>query len=79
MIAIYVPMQPLAPVAPFTVGIHNTIFDSMMMNGYAWLLLVGICVFAAALMELLKFIVGKYMLKSWVGRAKKEKIIEAAI
>ena len=79
MIAIYVPMQPLAPVTPFTVGIHNTIFDSMMMNGYAWLLIVVICIFAAALMEFLKFIVGKYILKSWVGRAKKEKIIEAAI
>ncbi|MBK5112243.1 MAG: cation-translocating P-type ATPase [Candidatus Heimdallarchaeota archaeon] len=80
MIAIYVPMQPLAPVTPFTVGIHNTIFDSMIMNGFAWLLLLAICMLAAALMEFLKFIVGKYILKSWVGRPRKEKkIIEAAV
>ncbi len=70
MIAIYVPMQPTAPVAPFTVGIHNTIFDSMIMNGYAWLLIVAICVGAAAITEFLKFIVGKYILKSWIGRVK---------
>ncbi|NHK30823.1 MAG: cation-translocating P-type ATPase [Asgard group archaeon] len=74
MIAIYVPMQPLAPVLPFTVGIHNTIFDSMIMNAYAWLLIVGICVVAAAVMEFMKFIVGKFILKSWVGRVKAEPI-----
>jgi magnesium-transporting ATPase (P-type) len=74
MIAIYVPMQPTTPVAPFTVGVHNTIFDSMIMNGYAWLLIVGICVCAAALTEFLKFIVGKYIMGSWVGRAKAESL-----
>ena len=78
MIAIYVPMQPLAPVSPFTVGINNTIFDSMMMNGYAWLLIIGICIVAAGITELLKFVVGKFILKSWVGRVREDEMTNKA-
>ncbi|MBD3189079.1 MAG: HAD-IC family P-type ATPase [Candidatus Heimdallarchaeota archaeon] len=72
MIAIYVPMQPEPPPVQFTVGINNTIFDSMPINGSAWGLIVGICIIAACLMELSKFIIGKFILHTWIGNAEKE-------
>jgi len=72
MIALYVPMASEH-------GINNTIFNTMPMNAAAWGIIMGICVIAALLTEFAKFIAGKYIMKSWVGRAKKvTKIIEAA-
>jgi Ca2+-transporting ATPase len=76
MIAIYVPMAPVSHGSYFEWGINNTIFDSQPMIGYAWLLIVGICIIAAALMELFKYIIGKFILKEWVGSTKKEAIVE---
>jgi Ca2+-transporting ATPase len=64
MLALYVPMAPEA-------GINNGIFNTMPMNGPAWGIIVGICIIAAMLTELAKFIAGKYIMKSWVGRPKK--------
>ncbi|NHJ46786.1 MAG: cation-translocating P-type ATPase [Asgard group archaeon] len=63
MIAIYVPMNP-------EIGINNTIFDSMPMNAAAWGIIVGICIVSACLMELMKFLVGKFILKSWIGKTR---------
>ena len=73
MIAIYVPMQPNpTPPAPFVSDVTNTIFDSMPLHGYAWLLILGICIIAAFVMEGSKFLVGKFILKEWIGKEKKE-------
>jgi Ca2+-transporting ATPase len=69
-IAIYVPMAPETPVAPFTYDVRNTIFDSMPMNGPAWGIIVGICIFAAGLMEFMKYIIGKYILGKWLGKVE---------
>ncbi|MBN1330980.1 MAG: cation-translocating P-type ATPase [Candidatus Heimdallarchaeota archaeon] len=63
MIAIYVPMSPAD-------GIHNTIFDSMPLNAPAWGVILLICVISAAVMELSKFILGKYVMKEWIGKPK---------
>ncbi len=67
MVAIYVPMKP-------EFGINNTVFNSMPIGLYDWLLVIGICVIAALLMELAKFLVGKYILKHWIGQGPKSKI-----
>ncbi|HUT79994.1 MAG TPA: cation-translocating P-type ATPase [Candidatus Bathyarchaeia archaeon] len=64
MIAVYVPMSPAN-------GIHNTIFDTMPMNAAAWGMIMLICVVSASVMELSKFILGKYVLKEWIGLPKK--------
>lgn len=73
MIAIYVPMKP-------EFGINNTIFDSMPMGLYEWLAVLGICAIAALLMELAKFLVGKFIMKTWIGhRPKSELEIEPAV
>ncbi|MEA2070144.1 MAG: cation-translocating P-type ATPase [Asgard group archaeon] len=60
-LAIYVPMQPEN-------GVNNTIFETMPLSGIDWLLILGICVIAAFIMELSKFIFGKFILKKWRGR-----------
>ncbi|MGC9780761.1 MAG: cation-translocating P-type ATPase [Candidatus Heimdallarchaeota archaeon] len=67
MIAIYVPMNTFN-------GVNNTIFDSMPLTGPAWGLLLGICIIAACIMELAKFLIGKYILKEWVGKAGQTKV-----
>ena len=73
MIAIYVPMRPAD-------GINNTVFNSMPMGGFEWLIVIGICVVAALIMELSKFLIGKYILKEWIGHDKEtEPELEPAI
>ncbi|MCF2143758.1 MAG: cation-translocating P-type ATPase [Candidatus Heimdallarchaeota archaeon] len=70
MIAVYVPMSPVGDV-------NNTIFDSNPMTWDAWLMIVGICVVSALIMELSKFLLGKYVFHEWTG-AKTRKAEKAA-
>jgi len=46
------------------------------MNGAAWGAIMGICLISALLMELYKFLVGKYVLKSWVGSKPKAALVK---
>ncbi len=68
VMVIYTPMNP-------EFGLNNTIFDTMPMTAASWGLLVGICLVSAALMELIKFIIGKFFMKSWVDRSYKKSSI----
>ncbi|NHJ84600.1 MAG: cation-translocating P-type ATPase [Asgard group archaeon] len=64
IMVVYTPMSP-------TDGVHNMVFDTMPLTAAAWGLLLGICIISASLMEFSKFILGKYILKEWVGRKRK--------
>ncbi|MHA1124262.1 MAG: cation-translocating P-type ATPase [Candidatus Heimdallarchaeota archaeon] len=59
MIAVYVPMSPEH-------GVNNTIFDTMPMTGMEWALVMAVCVGSALLMELFKFIVGRFIMHTWI-------------
>jgi len=66
---IYTPMKP-------DFGVNNFVFDTEPMTGAAWGAIMGICLISALLMELYKFLVGKYVLKSWVSSKPKAALVK---
>ncbi|MHA1440574.1 MAG: cation-translocating P-type ATPase [Candidatus Heimdallarchaeota archaeon] len=66
VIVVYVPMNP-------ELGVNNTIFDTMPMTGMEWGLVLAVCVGSALLMELFKFLLGRFVMDTWV-RTKKPAI-----
>lgn len=64
-----------APIGNTPGGVYNTVFNTMPLDGQEWGYIIGLCLVSACIMELSKFILGKYVLKKWTGvprRLKKE-------
>ncbi|NHJ04368.1 MAG: cation-translocating P-type ATPase [Candidatus Heimdallarchaeota archaeon] len=69
MIAIYVPFRA-------DENYHSQIFETQSLTFPALALIVGICTIAALVMELSKYIFGKFIFKEWIGRPSKEEKLE---
>ena len=66
VMVIYTPMQP-------EFGINNSIFDTMPMTGPEWGLVIAVCFGSALIMEFSKYLLGRFVMGTWVRTKKPAK------